>query len=215
MVSSFQGFHEEHIQNSSCRRLNKYWQIPIHLVEVAFPTKFYNIQGRRLSIGEPIYPVTRRYLTFSWEPPQNRIFPDLIKEFDQGDQTKLLDLESVLTSFAYGNSFDSSEADSDKLLVVKNLELDLACFGRFFNHYYNRYDGSTISAPETKWDLSIFDTAAELLIMATSPRFDKPDEYGNNRREQNRINLVSLTNMCRQKTGHWLRELPAAVALQP
>lgn len=206
MISGFQVFREEHIRNGSCRRLNGYWQIPIHLVEVAFPQKYYNIKGRRLSIGEPIYPVTRRYLTFSWEPPLKRVFPDLLNEFDQGDLAMFLGLESTLTSFAYGNSINLPEDKAEKPLV-KVGEVDLACFGRFFNHYYSRFNGSEICQPETPWDLSIFDTAGELLVMSTSPRYKQHD--------QNRLNLVSLTNMCRQKTGHWLHELPASISLHP
>jgi hypothetical protein len=209
MSHEFPGFLEEHVRNHSSRRFGKYWQIPIHLVQVAFPDKFYNINGLRLSLGEPVYPVTRRYLYFLLGAASEEAFPRLINSFDDGDHNRLFDLEMLLTSFACGLHFSPyPENTNDELtrLFSRFGTRDMETFNRLCYYYYRRHRGTTISNPQSRWDLKLFHVSLELLMLSVSPKVS--DGHHREYREE----LLSLTSICRTKTGHWLNSPPSQAA---
>lgn len=215
----------EYIRNHSHRRFGKWWQIPIHLVEVAFPDKFYNINGLRLSLGEPVYPVTSRYLTFSWEPPNRSMFPNLIKEFDQGNLNQLLGFEAMLTAFACGlYSLDYPQDSQEGLVELfkqQHSMSEMQCFNKFCYYYYRKYCDKIICENEGTQELAIYDTMMAVLLLVSSRR--QHDKHGERRHQEllgssfeqdthskklNHQELINLTNICRKKTSHWLNNPP-------
>lgn len=192
----FPPFGEEYVRNCSERYRGR-WQIPIHLVKVAFPNQLYNIDGLRLSLGEPAYPITRRCLKFYWEPPQPEYFPRLIRHFDNGDEKRFLDLESLITSFACGRhlaTYPKNSRDDLVRLFQRHCPNGMETFNQLCYYYHRRHKGTTIATPQSRWDLSLFFLSIELLMLAVSPK------TSNGHYRENRDELISLTSICRQKT---------------
>src|SRR5690606_7389689 len=166
-------------------------------VEVQDHQSVFSINGLRLVIGKPDYPVGKHRLNFTWEPHRKHAFPELLDMLDQEfihpetglpciNPLNLIHFESMLTSFAYGKhtlSYGWERADgfvNDLLLKLKP-HWGMDDFGRFYNYHATQLQNP--QAPQDFWQLGIYEFAFNCLMGAS-------DKWGNRTFRQD---LVSLT----------------------